>query len=122
MMMRVLQISSSDRIGGAALAAHRLHDALNATGEAQSQMFVAIAQAPGPGIVVYDPSHTGVRPGRFAFKVGRRLSRRIHAVDYSAFTLDWTAFGRRLCGKCPPRTSATCTGPPTCSTSACSRR
>ena len=95
-MIHVVQISTTESAGGAALAAHRLHDALNGhTGDVRSTMFVGMAQENGSGVVEFNPAAPAPRGvGRLIFRSGRRLQRRVRAVDGPLFSQDWTVFGR----------------------------
>jgi len=100
--MRVVQLSTTDVMGGAALAAHRLHEALPAQG-VTSELFVAQAAGHGPHVHPYR-----IIPGapdavnHFLFRVARRCQRRIRLDDSTLFTLDWTTLrGLPLC-QLPP--------------------
>lgn len=103
-MIRVVQLSTTESVGGAALAAHRLHDALNAhAGDVRSTLFVGMAQAGGPGVREFNPAAPAPRGvGRWLFRAGRRLQRRVRTVDGPLFSQDWTVFGRRPLRQIPP--------------------
>lgn len=95
-MIRVVQLSTTESVGGAALAAHRLHDALNAhAGDVRSTLFVGLAQEGGPGVQEFNPAAPAPRGvGRWMFRAGRRWQRRVRTVDGPLFSRDRTAFGR----------------------------
>ena len=101
-MMRVVQLSTTDVMGGAALAAHRLHEALPEQG-VKSVMFVAQAAGRGENVHAYR-----VVPGapdalnHFLYRVARRLQRRVTFPDGMLFTLDWTLLGGLPLGQLPP--------------------
>ena len=102
-MIRVTQLSTTDAAGGAALAAHRLHDGLNARGDAASTMFVALANHPGADVREFNPAWPAPRGlGRTLFRAGRRWQRNVRSVDGPLFSQEWTAFGRYPMTQLPP--------------------
>ncbi len=101
-MIRVVQISTTQSAGGAALAAQRLHAALNAHG-ARSTMFVGLAQSGGPDVREFQPLPlASASVNRWLFRAGRRLQRRVECVHGPLFSLDWTVFGRGPLRQLPP--------------------
>lgn len=75
-MIRVVHLSTTDVKGGAALAAHRLHQALPERG-VQSTMFVASRHSDDPNVVEFRPSIWGPRSlDHLIFRAARRLQRR----------------------------------------------
>ena len=94
-MIRVVHISTTQAAGGAALAAGRLHRALNAREDVESTMFVGMARdAADPGVKEFNPAWPGPRRfGQLLFRAGRRLHRRVQAVNGTLFSMDWTTFG-----------------------------
>ena len=101
-MIRVVQLSTTDVMGGAALAANRLHEALPEQG-VKSAMFVAMAAGRGENVHTYR-----VVPGapdalnHFLYRVARRLQRRETFPNGMLFTLDWTLLGSLPLGQLPP--------------------
>src|SRR3954471_13148561 len=75
-MIRVVHLSTTDVKGGAALAAHRLHQALPERG-VESKMFVAWRHSEDPNVVEFRPSIWGPRSlNHVIFRAARRLQRR----------------------------------------------
>jgi glycosyltransferase involved in cell wall biosynthesis len=102
-MMRVVQISTSETSGGAALAANRLHKALNARGDVESTMFVGSAQSSGAGVKEFNPVWPGPRGlGRLLFRAGRRLHRSVKSAYGPLFSQEWTSFGCWPLHQLPP--------------------
>lgn len=101
-MMRVVQLSTTDVMGGAALAANRLHEALPEQG-VKSAMFVAQTAGRGENVHAYR-----VLPGApnalnyFLYRAARRLQRRVTFPDGMLFTLDWTLLGGLPLAQLPP--------------------
>jgi len=101
-MMRVVQLSTTDVMGGAALAAHRLHEALPEQG-VSSAMFVAQSSGRHENVRAYR-----IAPGapdalnHFLYRVARRLQRRVTFPDGMLFTLDWTLLGGLPLAQLPP--------------------
>ena len=91
--LRVVHLSTTEKSGGAALAANRVHLGLVAEG-ADSSMFVTKAQTGDPKVREFS-----VLPGapawlnRTLFRAGRRIKHSIK-TDGTLFTPDRTAFGR----------------------------
>ncbi len=102
-MIRVVHLSSTEATGGAALAARRLHSALNASGQAQSTMFVGLAQHPGAEVKEFHPVPFLSRGmNRWLYRVGRRLGRRVTGLGGTPFSQEWTSFGRLPLLQLPP--------------------
>lgn len=102
-MLRVVQLSTTQTAGGAALAAHRLHTVLEAQGGVRSTMFVGLAQKGGAGVREFAPIPLAPPAvNRFLFRAGRRLQRRVECVHGPLFSLDWTLFDRLPLWQLPP--------------------
>lgn len=101
-MIRVVQINTTDVMGGAALAAHRLHEALPEQGVA-STMFVAQRAGQTENVHLHQ-----IVPGapaslnHFLYRAARRLQRRVKLPAGTLFTLDWTLLGGLPLGHLPP--------------------
>ncbi len=101
-MIRVVQINTTDVMGGAALAAHRLHEALPEQGVA-STMFVAQRAGQTENVRLHQ-----IIPGapaslnHFLYRATRRLQRRVKMPDGALFTLDWTLLGGLPLSHLPP--------------------
>lgn len=103
---RVLHLSTYDRVGGAARAAHRIHRALLAAG-VPSSMLVADASFPGADVSAYWASPRSIdRLHRFFARrrmqsQARAISRlRVPGID--EFSTDRAPYGRELAGRLPP--------------------
>lgn len=92
--MRVVHLSTTDVKGGAALAAHRLHQALPECG-VQSKMFVAWQHSDDPQVVEFRPSIWGPRSlNHVLFRAARRWQRRSLPTTGGIFmTHDYAFFG-----------------------------
>ena len=93
-MLRVVHLSTTDVSGGAALATHRLHQALPDC-DIRSTMFVASKRGDGAGVVEFRPAFCGPRAmNQFLFRAARHLQRQfLHAANGTFMTHDWTYFG-----------------------------
>lgn len=93
-MIRVVHLSTTDVKGGAALAAHRLHQALPERG-VESKMFVAWRHSDDPQVVEFRPSIWGPRAlNHLLFRAARRWQRRPLPTTGGIFmTHDYAFFG-----------------------------
>ena len=105
-MMRVVQISTAETAGGAALAANRLHQALNAHeggGAVRSTMFVGLAQRGGDGVREFNAAAPApARVGQWLYRAARRFQHRVRTVQGPIFSQDWTVFNRLPLRQLPP--------------------
>jgi glycosyltransferase involved in cell wall biosynthesis len=100
-MLKVVHISTTDNIGGAAIAANRLHCSLNENG-IRSTMFVALSSSESNKVIQFNPSLWGpLSAGRILYKLARRINRRVRPRDGTLFSLDWTVFGQLPVGQIP---------------------
>lgn len=92
-MLRVTQLSTTDTIGGAAVAAKRLHHELIEQGVA-STMYVAQAMTQEKGIVEFKVAkHAPRKLNRFIYRAARRLQPRSKFPSGGLFTGAWTTLG-----------------------------
>jgi len=99
--VRVTQISTSDSVGGAAIATRRLHHALGALG-VRSQMLVARRGTRNPNVVEYNPFSPAPRiVGRLLFRLVRRWHRPSFLKAGAFLTPEWTLTGWRLLSQLP---------------------
>jgi glycosyltransferase involved in cell wall biosynthesis len=100
-MLKVVHISSTDNIGGAAIAANRLHCSLDENG-IRSTMFVALSSSESNEVIQFNPSIWGPPSvGRILYKLARRINHRVRSRDRTLFSLDWTVFGQLPVGQIP---------------------
>jgi glycosyltransferase involved in cell wall biosynthesis len=100
-MLKVVHISSTDNIGGAAIAANRLHCSLDENG-IRSTMFVALPSSESNKVIQFNPSLWGpLSAGRILYKLARRINHRVRPRDGTLFSLDWTVFGQLPVGQIP---------------------
>src|SRR3712207_6806335 len=103
--MRVVHLSTSDIVGGAALSAYRLHQALQALGH-DSRLFVDRAKSDDPTVTVVKPPKGTVSRALRALrraKIRRDLER--YTVpgpgSYEIFTHDRSRYGGDLAALLP---------------------
>jgi glycosyltransferase involved in cell wall biosynthesis len=93
-MLRVVHLSTTDVSGGAALAAHRLHQALP-DHAVHSTMFVASKRGEDAGVVEFQPAFGGPRAlNQFLFRGARHVQRQFLRFPKGTFmTHDWAFLG-----------------------------
>ena len=101
--LRVTQVSTSDEIGGAARATHRLHRALRVAG-VESRMLVAHRRQRDARADVVELNAAAPAPaflGQALFRLGRRWHRPPVRRAGAFFTFDWSCTGWRLPSQLP---------------------
>src|SRR5579885_3514308 len=100
-LLQVVQISTTDTSGGAAKAAHRLHQALGDAG-ISSRMMVAQRFSADENTFEYNAvSPAPAVFGRAVFRLSRRWSCPAFRRDGLYFTPDWALAGWRLAAQLP---------------------
>lgn len=93
--MRVLQLSMSDLMGGAAIAAHRLNGALCDTGVDSKMFVINRTSPPNDRRIVQMPLFSALpeKVAQFCYRVCRRIQNPVRcADDNTLFSMDWTCY------------------------------
>ena len=99
--LRVAQVSTTDLVGGAGLAATRLHDALLKRG-VESRMLVVIRRSKDDTVSALKPF--ALLPGfasRILFGISRKIQHRRRSTGGGLFSLDRVYYGRDLLRQLP---------------------
>ena len=99
-LLRVTHLSTTDLVGGAGLAATRLHEGLLRNGVA-SRMLVAIRRSKHDSVSTVRPfPFLPDGPGRIAFAVCRRIQHRRRCTEVACSRSAACIAGKTCCGSC----------------------